>query len=50
MHSSLTGEMFAENKRLLSPAVVEKHTGIKIKSNIRRDEKCKQKARDYVLA
>ena len=42
--------MFAENKNLVSPAVLEKDMGIKIKSNIQHDEKCKQKARDYVLA
>lgn len=42
--------MFAENKRLVSPAVLEKDTGIKIKNNIQHDEKRKQKARDYVLA
>lgn len=50
IYSSLIGKMFAENKRLFSPAVLEKDTGIKTKSNIQCDEKCKQKARDYVLA
>jgi len=35
--------MFAENERLVSPAVLEKDTGIEIKSNIQHDEKCKQK-------
>lgn len=42
--------MLAENKRLIYPAVLEKDTGTKIKSNIQPDEKHKQKARDYVLA